>query len=217
MSSIVSGEVSQNAKSRKRELMRMAKHNERCRGCKDAIANLLAATFGQIEINYDIDLPARLEDYYETSIYADLAPIYKALQSNRGFDEFVKAKRLPRVDFFIPAKMLIVEFDESQHFTKPRDITLSLYPNKREFGFPVNRWRSLCQSLNKRDNSPPFRDEQRAWYDTIRDFAPFFWKTGNTVRLFSSDIVWCSLDPKAESDIDKFKKLITNSAIWSQT
>lgn len=198
-------------------VMRITKHNERCRGCKEAIANLLATIFGEVQINHDIDLPARLEDYLDTDIYADIAPVYQALQNHRGFHEFVKAKKLPRVDFFIPDQKLIIEFDESQHFTEPRDIALSLYPNKREFGFPVNRWRSLCKDLGKQDNDPPFRDEQRAWYDTLRDFAPFLWKTGKTVRLFSRDVVWCSLNPKEESDLEKVRRIIINTGKGLQT
>ncbi len=62
--------------------------------------------------------------------------------------------------------------------------------------------------LKKRDNDPPYRDEQRAWYDTLRDFAPVLWKTGKTVRLFSRDFVWCSLNPKSEPDVQTFVKFI---------
>jgi hypothetical protein len=28
----------------------------------------------------------------------------------------------------------------------------------------------LCEEINAKDNYPPYRDEQRAWYDTLRDF-----------------------------------------------
>jgi hypothetical protein len=115
---------------------------------------------------------------------------------------------LPRVDFFIPDRSLIVEFDESQHFTKPRDITLNHYPEYREFGFSLKRWRTLCQQLHKRDNDPPFRDEQRAWYDTLRDFAPILSGTGRTVRLYSRDAIWCSLSPNNESDLRSFEKFM---------
>jgi hypothetical protein len=189
--------------------MRTKIHNERCRDCKESIKNMLAAIFDDVEVNCDINLPARLMDYLDTNIYDDLAPVYKALQTHRGYDAFVKTKKLPRVDFFIPNQKLIIEFDESQHFTKPREITLSLYPQE-EYGFSVDRWRTLCQDLSKRDNDPPYRDEQRAWYDTLRDFTPFLWKAGKTVRLFSRDFVWCSLNPKEESDLRTFRKIISN-------
>jgi hypothetical protein len=192
--------------------MRTKRHNERCRDCKERVTNLLDAIFGKVEVNYDISLPSKLGDYSDTNIYDDLGPIYQALQNHRAFDNFVKAKKLPRVDFFIPEQNLIVEFDESQHFTKPREIALSLYPLENEFGFSVQRWRELCQKLNKRDNEPPYRDEQRAWYDTLRDFAPSLWETGRTVRLFSRDLVWCSLNPEEETDLETFRELMLSNS-----
>ncbi|OQY11498.1 MAG: hypothetical protein B6I30_06645 [Desulfobacteraceae bacterium 4572_187] len=188
--------------------MRTKKHNERCSDCKANIKNLLHEIFGNVKTNYDINLPSKLEDYSGTNIIHDLSPIFRALKKNRGFDSFVKAKKLPRVDFFIPEKQIIVEFDESQHFTNPRDITLSLYPPKKEYGFSITRWRTLCQKLNKRDNDPPYRDEQRAWYDTLRDFAPLIWGVGKTVRIFASDFTWCSFNSKKDNDLKMFKQYI---------
>ena len=71
--------------------MRIKSHNERCRDCKESVKDLLIATFGSVEVNYDIDLPSRLEDYTNTTIYSDLEKIYQAIVKNRGFDEFVKS------------------------------------------------------------------------------------------------------------------------------
>jgi hypothetical protein len=186
------------------------KHDERCEKCKKTVQNLLATIFNEVEVAYDIDLPARLEGYLGTSIHADIAPIYHALQSYRGHNEFVKANRLQRVDFFIPSRKLIIEFDESQHFTKPREIALGFYSNRKEFGFDIKKWLILSRQLDKQDNDPPYRDEQRAWYDTLRDFAPILWGTGKIIRLYSHDFVWCSLDPEKESDLEIFKKILFN-------
>ncbi len=192
-------------------MVRTKNHNERCKDCKERVKQLLEAIFGNVEVNYDLKLPARLEGYSDTDIYADIEPIYLQLQKYRGFDVFVKAKKLPRVDFFIPGEDLIVEFDESQHFTKPREITLSYYPKEKEYGYSIQKWYALCQTLNKRDNDPPYRDEQRAWYDTLRDFAPLLWGRGKTIRLYSRELVWCSLDPENKTDITKFKELLLNN------
>lgn len=190
--------------------MKPKAHNERCRDCKESVKNLLASIFDEVQFNYDIDLPARLGDYSNTNVYDALVPVYQALQSHRGYDVFVKAKKLPRVDFYIPNERIIIEFDESQHFTEPRKIALRLYPQKYKYGYSVDRWQKLCQELNKRDNDPPYRDEQRAWYDTLRDFAPLLWKTGKIVRLYARDLVWCSLNPEKEADLKTFKKFILN-------
>jgi hypothetical protein len=185
-------------------------HNERCPDCKKSVRNLLAAMFGVVEVNRDLNLPCRLEDYANTNLYEVIGSIYKALRIYRRFDNFVKAKKLRRVDFFIPSHKLIVDFDESQHFTKPRDITLSFYPQENAYGFSVQRWRTLCQELDKQDNDPPYRDEQRAWYDTLRDFAPTLLLGSKTVRLYSCDSVWCSFNPNRVSDLKTFEQFVMN-------
>lgn len=184
------------------------KHNERCRDCKLTVGNMLATLFGSVHVNWDLDLPCRLDDYANTGLADALGTVHEALQKYRGFDQFVRSKKMARVDYFIPDQNLIVEFDESQHFTKPRGIALGLYPQGKEYGFSVERWRALCEKLDVRDNDPPFRDEQRAWYDTIRDLVPQLWGNGKTIRLYSRDFVWCSLNPASESDLLKFKQII---------
>jgi hypothetical protein len=160
-------------------------HNERCRICKLRLHELLKAAFGNVEGQYNLKLPSRLDGYRGKSVYDDLVTIYKSLQEYRGFTEFVKAKNLPKVDFFVHKHKIIVEFDESQHFTKPRAISLSKYPDYLSLGFDKNRWIKRCNDLNRRDNDPPFRDEQRAWYE-----------------------LWCHLDPAKTTDVGKLKDLI---------
>ena len=188
--------------------MNRKSHNERCPECKQSVNRLLAALFGVVEVNWDLNIACRLDDYKNTKFYGALESIHTALQKHRGFDNFVMSKKLPRVDFFIPERNCIVEFDESQHFTKTRDIALSLYPIDQDVGFSVVRWRALCQKLNKRDNDPPYRDEQRAWYDTLRDFAPKLIGTGQIVRLYSRDQIWCALNPESKTDLMIFEQFV---------
>lgn len=193
--------------------MGLKRHNERCPACKIAVKNLLAAAFGQVEANHDVDLPAHLEEYSGTDAHSHLEPIYSALQSYRGHETFVRSKKLPRVDFFIPSAQVIVEFDESQHFTRPREIALELYPQIDVFGFPVERWCTLSGDLNKRDNDPPYRDEQRAWYDTLRDFAPLLWKSGKTIRLYARDHVWCGFNHENDADVEAFRMVLSGGGL----
>lgn len=181
-------------------------HNERCPECKERVKQLLEALFGKAEVNWDLKVACRLDDHKDAKLYGVLEQIHTALQTHRGFNQFVKSKKLPRVDFFVPDRNLIIEFDESQHFTKPRDIALSLYPNDNDLGFSVARWRTLCMQLDKRDNDPPYRDEQRAWYDTLRDFAPRLLGQGRIVRLYSRDQTWCALNPESNSDLKFFEQ-----------
>lgn len=183
-------------------------HNERCAACKMNVEKMLSALLGQVESNKNLKLPAGLIDYANTQAFESLGKIHEVLQMHRGFNEFVKTKSLSPVDFYIPSQKLIVEFDETQHFTKPRELTLELYTEDEKFGFSINRWRSLCKDLNKRDSKPPFRDEQRAWYDVLRDFAPLVRSEGMTIRLYSRDYVWCSLDPESNLDLHIFEQLV---------
>lgn len=185
---------------------------ERCPRCKETIRELLERIFGEVEQNYKFEIGTHLEDFVNTSFYGGLKKVYEALQNYRGFKEFVKAKTLPHCDFFIPNPGLIVEFDESQHFTYPRKIALGAYPNKIELGFDRRIWISFCEKINAKDNDPPYRDEQRAWYDTLRDFLPVVKGLRPTVRLLAKDFVWCSLDPNDSSDAAMFRSLFRKAS-----
>ena len=48
--------------------------------------------------------------------------------------------------------------------------------------------------------STRIRDEQRAWYDTLRDLVPSIKGLRPTVRLYARDRAWCSLDPDSKED-----------------
>lgn len=74
--------------------------------------------------------------------------------------------------------------------------------------FNSSKWKDLCNKLNKKDNDPVYRDEQRAWYDTLRDFAPSILEIQPTIRLYASDFTWCSLDSNNKVDQERFKHLL---------
>lgn len=187
-------------------------HNERCPKCKETIKKLLEKIYGKVEPNYKFKIGTYLE-YFSNSIYHDrLKEIHKALQNHRGFKNFIRAKTLPRCDFFIPDPGLIVEFDESQHFTLPRKISLEHYSEELALGFDRKRWTILCEEIHAKDNDPPFRDEQRAWYDTIRDFLPMIKGFGPTVRLYARQMQWCSLDPNNPSDVKRFDNILKRTS-----
>jgi hypothetical protein len=86
-----------------------------------------------------------------------------------------------------------VEFDEAQHFTRPRALALERYAASLNVGFSRQRWLQLCAELNRHDNSPPYRDEQRAWFDMLRDFAPACLGLQPVVRIYAGTAVWCHL------------------------
>jgi len=182
-------------------------HNERCKECKVRVRQLLEKIYGSVIPNYRMQLGTRPEELREHPRYSVLNDIYSALQNHRGFPEFVRAAYVD-VDFFLPEQKMIVEFDESQHFTEPRKIALSHYPSDCNLVFSRDTWMKHCDDIQAYDNDPPFRDEQRAWYDTMRDFIPEAKGFRPTVRLFARDRVWCNLDVNNVNDIREFKNLI---------
>lgn len=66
----------------------------------------------------------------------------------------------------------------------------------------------LCEHHATRDNDPPFRDEQRAWYDTLRDLIPRIRGLELTVRLYARDQAWRSLNPDRAEDRERFLALM---------
>lgn len=182
-------------------------HNERCKECKVRVRELLEKIYGQVITNYRIPLGTKPEALHEHPWYRALSEIYTALQDHRGFTDFVRASFVD-VDFFLPEQNMIVEFDESQHFTEPRRIALSHYPSDLKTGFSRECWMKHCDETRAYDNDPPFRDEQRAWYDTLRDFIPAIKGFWPTVRLYSREMEWCKLNPEKSEDVEKIKTML---------
>lgn len=181
-------------------------HNERCKECKKRVLELLEKEYGEVKEKHNLKLSSKLNELEGKEHCTSLKEIYSPLQEHRGYKSFVKAKRLSNVDYFIPDPGFILEFDESQHFTVPRAIALKNYPEQVSTGFSREKWIELCCSLHKKDNDPYYRDEQRAWYDTLRDFAPLVLELKPTIRLFAKDHIWCSLDCDKEDGADRFKR-----------
>ena len=186
---------------------------ENCSECKRVIKELLERIYGKIETNYRFSVGSKPEDFISNKYHEKLKEIFEFLQSFRGCKEFVKAKNLPHCDYYIPNQGIIIEFDESQHFTPLRALTLLNYPTDINLGFDKNKWIELCEKTKAKDNNPFYRDEQRAWYDTLRDFLPLLdIKDGKSVRtvirLYAKDFEWCSLKPNNPSDIKEFRDIL---------
>jgi hypothetical protein len=183
-------------------------HAERCPACKENIHNLLIKLYGYVEKNKSLALGSRLEDYKESPAYPVLERIYKALQEYRGHVDFVNTDKLPRCDFFISDPATIVEYDERQHFTKAREISLSLYPEEIRTQFDIGKWKDRCRCIIAEDKSPVYRDEQRAWYDTLRDFAPELLGIQPTIRILDKEKNWCEMDENNETDLMGFARYV---------
>jgi len=172
-------------------------HLESCPKCKAAFIRALKKEFGEVIEQWHSGWPCKIEGVIALpkvngSIAKFLKEIYKTLQNYRGHEHFVRRSKLPPSDYYIKSLNCLVEFDESQHFTAPRNAALSLYPKKIKLGFNKKEWINKCSALNRKDNDPKFRDEQRAWYDTLRDLLPGVFGMNPTVRVFAKDMVWCN-------------------------
>ncbi|MGC9344689.1 MAG: hypothetical protein ACP5E3_18425, partial [Bacteroidales bacterium] len=191
------------------------KHTERCPNCKRIIEEMLAKIYGEVRGNYKFNVGVRPSDYNESAYYKEIKIIFESLQKFRGYHDFIKSRNLPHVDYFVPDPGFIVEFDESQHFTICRKEALTAYPDELVLGFSREKWINLCDRIESKDNDPAYRDEQRAWYDTLRDFLPTIENLQPTIRLYSKDFQWCKLNPELPADINKFKSLLAGNKTWN--
>ena len=143
---------------------------------KRALAKLLRQRFGTVETEAEfpwLTVPAQAE--MDDAIDC----IFNALKAMRGFTEFITPGKSLRCDFFVPGERLIIEYDERQHFTEPRARALELYPADVQLDFDQEKWITACRTIKATDPTPPHRDEQRAFYDSLRDILA----SRNGVRL----------------------------------
>jgi hypothetical protein len=186
----------------------VAEHSAHCRSCKERVGELLKALYSDCRRNYSFPWPAKPQDYEDTSLGQVLRHICDALGSMRGHREFIKSPQVPPCDFYVLEPRFIVEFDESQHFSRPRLLALSLYPAEFKAGFPIGRWQELCRLIDARDDTPFDRDERRAWYDTLRDLVPARHGFSPTVRLYADEFHWCALDSQSRTDQETFCSIL---------
>ena len=141
-----------------------------------------------------------------------LGPIFDALKCHRGHKDFATSGRRLACDIVIPSQQIIVEYDERQHFTVPRSIALQHYPRNIAVGFDVAQWIAHCEAIAAVDNDPPYRDEQRAFYDSVRDLLAG--KNGyRVVRLKHGAFDWES----ASADQEISKRLSVHSDAVNQS
>lgn len=143
---------------------------------KRALAELLRRRFGTVQTEAEfpwLTVPAPVD------MDKALTAIFNALSKMRGFTDFITPGKSLRCDFFISSERLIVEYDERQHFTEQRAKALELYPGDMPLDFDRDQWIAACRTIKATDPTPPHRDEQRAFYDSLRDILA----TRNSLRL----------------------------------
>lgn len=133
---------------------------------KQALLEILKERFGTVTCESTfpwLKVPDR------NDLDGPLAEILQALEEMRGHSDFLNTGHRLQCDFVVPHERIIVEYDERQHFTMQRQKSLEFYPSDVELGFDKNEWMASCAALRATDSSPQYRDEQRAFYDALRD------------------------------------------------
>jgi len=161
------------------------------------------------------------------NIYDDLEKHLKTVKwdlvSKVGYKDFSIPGYKLACDFFIPSKNLIIEYDEKQHFTEQRAKSLVHYPSDLNFGFDIDKWHEACANIKAIDLDPIYRDEQRAFYDSVKDILAV--RNGMTlIRIKHGDYDWGSgagkkaiedlITPKANACISNLEENIEEMACY---
>jgi hypothetical protein len=139
---------------------------------KNLILRCLLDRYEKVYWGYPSGQLANLDEYEKKPTYICLNKIYTALENHRGRKIKIGLKKIAKCDIYIKDQHRVVELDEVRHFTELRAVALKNYPKELTVAFDKEEYIDYCTQLKMKDNDPPYRDEQRAWYDTLRDFLP---------------------------------------------
>lgn len=155
-------------------------------GQKNALQLLFQRHFGVIETEKKFDW---LKTPNHDNLPKEYLTISKKLLEYRNQNGFQKSNYQLLCDIVLEDHKLIIEYDENQHFSKARQITLENYPKSVDLHFSKSAWIDSCKKINAKDNSPIDRDEKRAFYDTVRDIEAY--KHGyRLIRIKHGDFDW---------------------------
>lgn len=107
-----------------------------------------------------------------SDISNEYIPLYNALCAYRGNRQFRTTGYHLKCDFVCETHKLIFEYDERQHFSEARRISLDCYSNIPTY-YNRHLWKRACECIQAKDNNPPCRDETRAFYDSTRDIEAY--------------------------------------------
>lgn len=173
-----------------KKVSRKSNRNEIKSKRREAFKEILKKNWGTVEKEFkfsNLIVPNFNERY---SIDSNLLIVLNAIEKVRNITVHGRFKHKLACDFYLSEMGLIVEFDERQHFTPLKAASLTAYPKDVKLGFDQERWINLSKSINAGDNSPIYRDEQRAFYDSIRDIVSPKIGLKPLVRIFEEDVAW---------------------------
>ncbi len=166
------------------------KRNEIKSARREGFRKALSKLWGHVEVEKKIK-EISVPDLKNRSIMdPNLQTILQKIEDHRKISIQGKKHWVLAFDFFLPRIGVAIEYDERQHFTPLRAAALRAYPSNIKLGFDKERWIRLSEEIRAGDNSPIYRDEQRAFYDSIRDILAPRMGLKPVVRIFEEDVKW---------------------------
>jgi very-short-patch-repair endonuclease len=175
---------------------------------KQEIAKLLQKLFGVIQT--EKGFPWLVVPSIEL-LDDKIGPVRKAIGLVRGITDFSTPGCKLRFDFCIENKQLVIEYDERQHFTQQRAAALKAYPDGISVGFDMPEWIVECHRIKATDPSPSHRDEQRAYYDSVRDILAS--ANGYRIVRIRSDL----FDWKSDNAEQELRKIVGIAGVNSES
>jgi hypothetical protein len=148
----------------------------------------------------------------------DIQQIFIALEGNLLANQN-KRNSFLRCDAYFGGKYnFIFEFDEVQHFSLARLVSLNCYPKNLKLNFSLLDWKKYClmyrQKADGYRKSKPTRDfnfiggrtAQRAYLDCFRDFLPCQNGLNPTLRINEFEVADITINNKESQR--KIKRLV---------
>jgi hypothetical protein len=157
---------------------------------REALRQILSAKWGTVETEKRFSEICVPDLVNRNTMSGHLIQILHSTESHRNIMIRGRKNLALAFDFYLPQADLVIEFDERQHFTPLRANSLRAYPKDIVLGFDKKRWIQLSDEIRAGDNSPIYRDEQRAFYDSIRDIMASKIGLRPVVRIFEDDVHW---------------------------
>ena len=84
------------------------KHVESCKKCKTSLLNALQNEYGEIIQQWKPAWPCQIKDIRDFGLIKGAAEnvlekVFESLQKHRGYSDFVRSRKMPACDYYIPA------------------------------------------------------------------------------------------------------------------
>lgn len=145
-----------------------------------------------------------------TEIDETYQKVIESLINYRGDTHFARKGYKLRCDFVCESQKVIIEYDERQHFTMARKLSLEAYKKEIPLDFDADLWIKACIDIKAKDNNPRNRDEFRAFYDSVRDIEAF--RHGyKLIRIMHSQNDW-----ESENAYEVLDKILDDTGVFNK-